>query len=132
MTTNSQPPSRSTSVVIDPVAMNIVNKIAGGTIAAGKITTEGGLLVEGQFTGEVKVTKGPLVLMEGAKLAGQIEVDGDAYVFGVIGEANAEPTNLTVTGELHLTSTSEIHGHARFGKLATYEGAKLHAKFDSL
>lgn len=125
-------PKRPTSVVIDPVAMNIANKIAAGAVASGDYTTGGGILIEGTFSGNLKVTDGPLVLMEGGRLRGCIEVQGDAYIFGVIGAESDDQTTVTVRGELHLTSKCVVHGQIRFAKLAMYQGAQVHGIMDSL
>lgn len=123
---------RQTSVVIDPVAMNIANKVAAGSVVTGDYATGGGILIEGQFRGNLHVTDGPLVLLEGANLSGCIEVKGDAYIFGTIGAASDDQTTVTVRGELHLTSKCHVHGRILFAKLATYQGANVHGIIESL
>lgn len=123
---------RPTSVVIDPIAMNISNKIAAGASSKGEYTTGGGILIEGIFSGNLTVTDGPLVLLEGAQLSGCIDVAGDAYIFGVIGSASDVETIITVRGELHLTSKCEVHGRVHFTKLAMYEGANVHGVMESM
>ena len=123
---------RQTSVVIDPVAMNIANKVAAGSKVTGDYATGGGILIEGQFRGNLHVTDGPLVLLEGGHLSGCIEVQGDAYIFGTIGADSDDQTTVTVRGELHLTSKCHVHGRILFAKLATYQGANVHGSIESL
>jgi cytoskeletal protein CcmA (bactofilin family) len=127
MTTERAP----NSFILDPVAMGIDNKIGPGSVVQGPYRTGGGLLVQGTFNGELIVAGGPLVVLEQGKVQGSIEVEGDTYVFGVIG-APGDQTTLTVKGELHLTSKCVVHGHIRFGKLAVYEGATVRGQMESL
>ncbi len=122
---------RPTSVVINPIAMGITNKIAEGSSFAGTNTVSGGLLVEGEMDGRMTVN-GNLVLMAGAHLRGEIEVNGDAYVFGQVGTSGDNNTVLTVRGELHLTSRCFAYGTLRYGKLAMYEGASVNCVLQSL
>ena len=123
---------KPTSVVIDPLAMNIANKISKTSTVGGNYATGGGILIEGSFTGNMHVHDGPLVLMDGAHLSGCIDVEGDAYIFGIVGTDPSIESKITVKGELHLTSKCEVHGKLMFGKLAMYQGAKLHGVMESL
>ena len=120
------------TVVIDPSRMNIVNKIAVGTNSAGKIECSGGLLLQGSHRGELVVRDGPLVLWQGSKLAGQTVVHGDAYVFGTLGEVGDQQTCITVMGTLYLTSNAVAHGNMRYRKLATYDGAQIHGRLETI
>lgn len=121
-----------TSVVIDPLAMNIVNRIAPGTQQLGQMITKGGILIEGNFNGQMLVKEGPLVLMKGARLSGEIDVRGDAYIFGDVGSDDPSGTRLSVLGELHLTSSCVAKGVLRYGKLAPYEGAVVEGIVESI
>ena len=61
--------------------------------------------------------------MAGATLYGNVEVHGDAYIFGQVGTKSDNSASLTVHGELHLTSKCAVHGRITYGKLALYKGA---------
>ncbi len=59
---------------------------------------------------------------------------GDAYVFGRVGgpdEAGGE-TVLTVHGVLHLTGRAETYGLLRCAKLASYNGAKIKRRIETI
>ena len=51
------PGSHGESIVIDPVAMKIVNRVAAGSRQTGVLHCEGGLMVEGTIEGEVHVSE---------------------------------------------------------------------------
>lgn len=122
---------RLTSVVIDPIAMGITNKVASGSKLSGINTFNGGILIQGVCDGTL-VVYGPLVLSEGAQLAGQIEVHGDAYIFGQIGSSGDETTTLTCNGELHLTSKCVAYGRLRFANVTLYKGGQINSVMQSL
>jgi cytoskeletal protein CcmA (bactofilin family) len=122
---------RPTSVVIDPIAMGITNKVAQGSCFNGTNSVNGGLLVEGEIDGRM-IVNGNLVLMAGGHLRGDIEVNGDAYIFGQVGSSGDNNTVLTVRGELHLTSRCYAYGTHRYGKLAMYDGASVDCVLQSL
>lgn len=124
-------PSES-SVIIDPVAMNIVNKIAPGTKSSGTIDCAGGMLIQGSHHGKLRVSNGPLVLWEGSRLTGHSIVHGDAYIFGTLGEPGESVTQITVTGTLYLTSLAVAYGKMRYGKLSTYDGARIKGTLETI
>ncbi len=74
------------SIVIDPVAMKIINRIAAGSRSEGVLECQGGVMVEGSFVGTLVVKGGPLVLMPVGVIRGVMTCDGDAYLFGTIEE----------------------------------------------
>lgn len=122
---------RETSVVIDPVAMNITNKVAADTKSAGKLECRSGMLLEGEHNGDL-VVHGTLVVAQGARLSGTSTVYGDVYVFGNLGETGAAHCILTVHGTLHLTKTAVAYGKMQCLRVATYDGAKVHGVFKTL
>lgn len=71
-------PTNNESIVIDPVAMKIVNRIAAGSKCEGSLECEGGVIIEGVFSGTLSVKGGPLVLMPGGVARGMLACDGDA------------------------------------------------------
>lgn len=113
-------------IIIDPVAMNIVNRIAPGTSFTGNIECNGGLIIEGTLVGDVTVTNGPLVLMESASITGDILCSGDAYLFGKIlpGEGK-EFSNLDADGAVFMAQTLEARANITAGAIKTFDGAQV-------
>jgi cytoskeletal protein CcmA (bactofilin family) len=123
---------RETTVTIDPVALRITNKIDEGTYTRGAMECSGGLLLQGEFHGQLVVRGGPLVMYAGSRLSGQTTVHGDAFVFGQLGDANDDMSVLTVLGTLHLTKDAVAYGQLRCRYLSTYDGAKVHGRLETL
>ena len=118
-------------MVIDPVAMNITNKVAADTKSTGRLECRSGMLLEGEHNGDL-IVHGTLVVAQGARLSGTSTVHGDVYVFGSLGEPGAAHCILTVHGTLHLTKTSVTYGKMQCLRVATYDGAKVHGVFKTL
>lgn len=131
MTAKAKKMSEAT-LVIDPVRMNIVNKIAAGSKSCGTVECLGGLLLQGEHQGGLVVNEGPLVLWEGSRLTGTIHVGGDAYVFGTLGSESDSQTTITVMGTLYLTAKAVVYGRMRYKKLSTYDGALIHGSLETL
>jgi hypothetical protein len=121
------------TVRIDPISMNITNRIAAGSASSGTLKFTGGLLLQGNHHGDLEIEGGPLVV-EGGSLTGQATVYGDAYIFGRIGgpEEAGDDTVLTVHGVLHLTGRAETWGLLRSAKLASYNGAKINGSIQTI
>lgn len=114
------------TIVIDPVGMNIVNRIAPGTKSSGTLECSGGLLVQGHFQGTLVVVDGPLVLMQGGVISGDFDCKQDAYLFGTIeAKANGEQSQLTVGGAAFMAETLEAKADITAGVFKTYEGAQV-------
>lgn len=121
------------SIVIDPVAMNIVNRVAPGTRQAGVLTCTGGLMVEGTIEGEVHVVGGPFVLMPGGVVAGTVTADGEAYLFGTIrARSEAELSEVDVQGAVFLTETLRAHANVTAGSIKSYEGAQVEGRIKTV
>ena len=123
-----KPQETQTQITIDPKAMNIVNRLAAGSLSTGPLHLNGGLLLQGDHRGNLTVRGGPLVIAEGGSIAnGTIEVDGDTYVFGRVGAPDdaVAPTFLRCSGVLHLTSKAISYGTLQCAKPAIYEGAQV-------
>jgi len=41
------------TLTLDPIAMNVVNRVASGSVLSGELTFEGGLLVQGEQVGQL-------------------------------------------------------------------------------
>lgn len=126
-------PKKEPTVKIDPVAMNIVNRIAPGTVSKGDLSFEGGLLLQGHHEGTLRMSGGPLVI-EGGSIDGHGEVHGDAWVFGRVGRAGAPEGehSLTVHGTLHLTGRAETHAVLRAQKFAHYGVPRVSGRTETI
>lgn len=114
------------TIIIDPVGMNIVNRIAPGTKSSGILECSGGLLVQGHFEGSLVVTDGPLVLMQGGVISGDFDCKQDAYLFGTIeAKLDGEQSQLTVAGAAFMAETLEAKADITAGVFKTYEGAQV-------
>ncbi|MFC6281173.1 bactofilin family protein [Polaromonas aquatica] len=114
------------TIVIDPVGMNIVNRIAPGTKSTGTLECSGGLLVQGHFEGTLVVSDGPLVLMQGGVISGDFDCKQDAYLFGTIAQKpGGEQSQLTVGGAAFMADTLEAKADITAGVFKTYEGAQV-------
>lgn len=114
------------TIVIDPVGMNIVNRIAPGTKSTGTLECSGGLLVQGHFEGTLVVTDGPLVLMQGGSISGDFDCKQDAYLFGTIApKPGGEQSQLAVGGAAFMADTLEAKADITAGVFKTYEGAQV-------
>lgn len=121
------------TIVIDPVGMNIVNRIAPGTRFSGVLECSGGVLIQGAFTGNLTVLGGPLVLMEGGTIAGEFTCDGDAYLFGTITErAEGEFSELLAGGAVFMTETLDAKANVTAGAIKTYAGAQVEGRIRTI
>jgi cytoskeletal protein CcmA (bactofilin family) len=119
-------PSSTDTLTIDPVAMNIVNRVAQGSELSGELSFEGGLLVQGTVAGHVRV-KGRLVIWTGAEVRGRIRVQGDVYLFGQLGAENGGPadTHLECQGMVYVSKTGVSTGTLLARRVQVYEGGQL-------
>jgi cytoskeletal protein CcmA (bactofilin family) len=134
MTDTSQSPApQQDNLVIDPLSMNIVNRIAPDSNIAGEVTFSGGLLVQGSLTGSGHVL-GRLVVWHDAQVQGHFQVMGDLYVFGRIGEvgADANKTVIECMGTAYIASTAATTGTITAQRLRLYEGADLQGPFKTI
>lgn len=128
-----QQPSDGESIVIDPVAMNILNRVAPGTRQSGVLHCAGGLMVEGTIEGEVHVTGGPFVLMPNGLIRGKVVADAEAYLFGTV-QALSENvlSELDVAGAVFLTETLRAEANITAGAIKSYEGAQVEGRIKTV
>ncbi len=120
------------TIVIDPQAMNIVNRVAAGCRQSGFFHCKGGLMVEGSIEGEIEIVGGPLVLMPEGVIAGKITGDGETYLFGTIRPRFAnEPSELAVVGQAFLTQTLRARANITAGAIRSYLGAQVEGRVDT-
>lgn len=114
------------TIIIDPVGMNIVNRIAPGSKFVGEFESVGGLLIEGTFVGNVLVSEGPLVLMEHGTITGNVTCEDDAYLFGKIHPKDGEEhSELIAGGAVFMAQTLEARTNITAGAIKTYDGAQV-------
>jgi hypothetical protein len=114
------------TIIIDPVGMNIVNRIAPGTKFTGVLECSGGLLVQGQFEGTLVVADGPLVLMQEGVMSGDFDCKQDAYLFGtILAKQGGEQSLLTAGGAAFMAETLEAKADITATAFKTYEGAQV-------
>lgn len=127
-------PSGHDSLVIDPVAMNIVNRVAEGTMLNGELLFKGGLLLQGTLRGSGEIA-GKLVIWHTGQLQGKFRVLGDLYVLGHLGgvadEADAT-TQVECQGTVHVASTGICTGSLSASRLRLYDGGVLQGPFRTL
>jgi cytoskeletal protein CcmA (bactofilin family) len=121
------------NLVIDPLGMNIVNRIAPDSSMQGDMTFSGGLLVQGNLSGAGQVL-GRLVVWHGAQVQGHFRVVGDLYVFGRIGAVGADANNTVIEcmGTAYIASTASTTGTITAQRLRLYEGADLQGPFKTI
>lgn len=122
------------TLVIDPVQMNIINRVAEGAALEGRFRFQGGLLLQGSLRGEGEI-EGRLVVWPGAQLIGRFRVWGELYVLGQIGQpgaaADAE-TDIECLSAVYVGSQGVCSGRLAAPRLHLYEGAVLHGPFQTL
>lgn len=121
------------TLTIDPIAMNVVNRVAAGSVLSGELTFEGGLLVQGEVSGHLRVN-GRLIVWTGGVVRGRVEVSGDFYLFGQLGEhgADVQATHLACHGMAFVAQTGVSTGTLEARRLQLYEGADLQGPFKTL
>lgn len=121
------------TLTLDPVAMNVVNRVASGSEMDGQLVFEGGLLVQGKLSGRVLV-RGRLVIWRGAQVSGRIKVTDDLYLFGHLGEPDGAPdgTTMECEGQVYVSRTGVSSGTLLARRLVLYEGAELRGPFKTL
>jgi hypothetical protein len=121
------------TLTLDPIAMNVVSRVAAGSHLKGDLYFEGGLLVQGEVSGTMRVN-GRLIVWTGGVIRGRIRVTGDLYLFGQLGDAGADPqdTRLECTGMAYVSQTAVSTGTLMARRLQLYEGADLQGPFKTL
>ena len=125
------------TLVIDPVKMNIVNRIAADTVLAGDFLFKGGVLLQGTLQGVGEIA-GRLVVWHDARLIGRFRILGDLYLLGQLGEATEteddvdEGTEIECQGTAYVASSGVSTGTLIAAKLRMYDGAVLQGPFRTL
>ncbi len=134
MTDNlASPAPQQDNLIIDPLGMNIVNRIAPESVMQGDVSFSGGLLVQGHLGG-AGLVMGRLVVWHGAQVQGHFRVIGDLYVFGRIGAEGADATDTVIEcmGTAFIASTAATTGTITAQRLRLYEGADLQGPFKTV
>jgi cytoskeletal protein CcmA (bactofilin family) len=134
MTDTAQSPApQQDNLVIDPLGMNIVNRIAPESSMQGDVSFSGGVLVQGNLAG-AGLVMGRMVVWHGAQVQGHFRVMGDLYVFGRIGAvgADADQTVIECMGTAYIASAASTTGTITAQRLRLYEGADLQGPFKTI
>jgi hypothetical protein len=128
--------NRTDVLTIDPVAMGITNRVSAGCSLECNGDFRGGLLVQGELKGSMRVL-GPLVVWEGSVVGGSIEVFGDVYAFGRLGsEAElglpAETAQIVCHGTIFMAHTAQSYASVAAQRIRSYDGAQIHGPFRTL
>jgi cytoskeletal protein CcmA (bactofilin family) len=126
--------SAQDSLVIDPVQMNIVNRVAEGCALEGQFEFAGGLLLQGSLRGSGRIA-GRLVIWHTGQLTGRFTVLGDVYVLGHLGGVADEvdpTTTIDCQGTVFVASSGVCTGSLNAARLRMYEGAVLQGPFKTL
>lgn len=120
-------------LTLDPLAMNIVSRIASGCRLDGQLHFAGGLLVQGELSGQIAVD-GSLIVWSGGLVRGRIRVRGDLYLFGQLGDAGADPsaTSVECSGMVCVAESGLSCGMLLARRLQLYEGAEVRGPFKTL
>ena len=114
---------------IDTVDGNVVNRVSAGSSVSGTLRYEGGVLIQGDvFAKTMHVINGPLILAPGAKLTGEVIVDGDVFICGFAGVSTSatECIQLKALGVVHIAGTGRLYGSAEALDFALYKGSRIH------
>lgn len=127
------PAAQLDNLVIDPLSMNIINRIAPESIMRGDVSFSGGVLVQGYLAGSGQVL-GRMVVWHGAQVSGHFRVVGDLYVFGRIGAVGAEAKSTVIEclGTAYIASSAATTGTITAQRLRLYEGADLQGPFKTI
>jgi hypothetical protein len=111
---------------IEPVAMNLVNRLAEGSVANGPQAFRGGLLLQGQWLGS-GIVKGNLVLWHSALMVGHFKIEGDLYVFGNLGAESLQfgETMVECQGTTFMANTAICSATLLTVGLRLYDGANI-------
>jgi len=121
------------TLTLDPMAMNVVNRVAAGSCVEGVLQWNGGLLVQGTLAGNSHID-GHLIVWAGGAVRGRVRVNGDVYVFGTLGGpmgggAGATSTVLECTGTVCIASTGICSAALHANALRLYQGAEVSGPF---
>jgi cytoskeletal protein CcmA (bactofilin family) len=120
-------------LTIDPVAMNVVNRVCTGSRVSGDHLYKGGLLVQGEIGGTLDV-RGCLIIWGEAKVSGRVKVWGDLYLFGQLGldEQAVATTTLECMGTAYIANSGVSRAALFAHRIRMYDGAQLQGPFKTL
>lgn len=123
------------TLVLDPVAMHIVNRVAEGTVLEGNnLNFKGGLLLQGTLRGEGEIA-GRLVIWHTGQLQGRFRILGDLIVLGHLGGVTDDTDTTTAVecqGTVQVASTGVCTGSLSAARLRLYEGGVMQGPFRTL
>lgn len=120
-------------LTFDPVGLHVVNRIAQGCRLGGKLHFKGGLLVQGDIKGDIRV-EGRLIVWAEGRVRGRLSVQGDVYVFGQLGDLapDAPATTLDSQGMVCVAQSGISTATLLARRLLLYDGADVRGTFKTL
>lgn len=115
-------------LTLDPISMNVVNRVAAGSRVEGVLSFNGGVLVQGLLSGSIQV-EGPLIIWAQARVQGQLRVNGDVYIFGTLGDADVASTVLECAGMVCVANSGVCNATLLARALRLYQGAEVKGPF---
>lgn len=122
------------TLVIDPVRLGIINRIAEGCRIEGRQHIAGGLLLQGALHGQGEIV-GRLVVWHSGQIRGRFRVLGDLYLLGRVGDqvVDTDPeTVIECQGTVYVASSGICTGTLLAARLRMYDGATLQGPFKTL
>lgn len=97
--------------------------LGSSTRITGRISGEGGLRVEGNVKGDVSVT-GPLELMDGASIEGNVQAETLEITGSLLGD-------VTAPGAVFIHSGAVVRGEMRAGQVTIEPGSRIAIRLDA-
>jgi cytoskeletal protein CcmA (bactofilin family) len=122
------------TLVIDPVRLGIVNRVAEGSCLDGSHRVLGGLLLQGELQGKGEIV-GRLVVWHSGQIRGRFRVIGDLYLLGRAGAdvpGTDADTVIECQGTVYVASSGVSTGTLLATRLRMYDGATLQGPFRTL
>lgn len=121
------------TLVIDPVAEGIVNRIAPGTVQTGDLHCKGGLFVEGTIRGNL-IVDGMLVLGGTGVICGNVTVRGAraALVGTIAPQEDGSPSEIRIEGVAELGDTLVAAANIAAQAFNWYHGAKVDGQLKTI
>lgn len=119
---------RNETTVLDTVQQNIVNRIAPGSEVNGTLRFNGGLIIEGQITGDLSVQGGPVILMAEGVFAGTMRCDQDVFLLGTINGQDGGSSVVEAAGTIHLAYTLRADADMTAEAINSQPGAQVEGR----
>lgn len=93
--------------------------------SSGSLTISSAAYLEHDFEGSLRAS-GPIIVGDGAHVAGVIESDGDILVAGIVTRSDDHPVTVRTRGVLRIAASGSVSGEVVCRHMEVYEGAKFY------